>query len=489
MKTTNMRKVPVSKLALSPLNARRAAPTSAETNELKASILACGVLQNLVVHAKRSGGAETFLVACGGRRLAALQALLAEGHIAESFEAPVRVVSAGEAAELSLAENVQRVAMHPADAFEAFATIVEAGSTIEEVATRFGVSPRQVEQRLKLGRLAPSLLAGLRDGTITLETCMALTLSDDHDRQIAVYERAMKDNPYGSASLKHVIRHALAEDRISTTSKLGRAITVEDYEAAGGAMVRDLFSDEEGGEAWFCDPALVRKLVQAKLDAKSEELRSEWKWVEAAIDAEHYRQGWARLHPVPTEPPAELTDEAERLDARAEELEAVEEEDWTDEIGKELDRVFERRDELRHEILSYTAFTPEQRAASGCIVSLGYHGITVAEGILRPEDVAAIQATNEAAQAAAEEAASTCATDPSDEEVTAAAASIPPTVPGQPHGIATTATANAQRNASDDLEDGASSDRPVHSQALAHDLDAPRHQILTAPIAGDYEAA
>ena len=489
MKSSTVRKVSVSQLAISPHNVRRAPPTAAERNELKASILVSGLLQNLVVHSKGQKGAETFFVACGGRRLDALQALVAEDRIKDTFEVPVRVVTEKEAAELSLAENVQRVAMHPADEFEAFAAIIEAGSTIEQVATRFGVSPRHVEKRLKLGRLAPALLDELRAGKLNLESCYALTLSDDHDRQLAAWEAAKKEGAHLYRGAEHAIRRVLTEDRISSDSQLGRAIAIEDYEAAGGAIVRDLFSESEDGETWFADPELVRSLVQAKLDAKAEALRTEWKWVEAAIDVEVHRAGWSRLHPVPIDPPVELVEELDRLMLHEQEIEACEEDDWTDEIGAELDALYERRDELRRAIDRFVAFTPEQMQASGCIVSIGHDGIRVAEGILSPDDIAAIQAANversEGLKRRAVEAYANAGAEPDAAEIEATStAELPVAIPGQPLGLDRTAEANANC-ANEDEED----DRPAHSQNLTHYLDAHRHQILTAHIAGDFGSA
>jgi ParB family transcriptional regulator, chromosome partitioning protein len=59
--------------------------------------------------------------------------------------------------ETSLAENVIRTNMHPADQFDAFRSLVDKGIGVEEVAARFGVTPTTVRQRLKLAHVAPRL--------------------------------------------------------------------------------------------------------------------------------------------------------------------------------------------------------------------------------------------------------------------------------------------------------------------------------------------
>src|SRR3546814_14416761 len=79
--------------------------------------------------------------------------------------------------------------MHPADQFEAFAALIDAGEMVPAIATRFGVSDKLVRQRLKLGKVAPRLLAAYRAEEMDLETLTAFTLSDSHKRQLAVWKR------------------------------------------------------------------------------------------------------------------------------------------------------------------------------------------------------------------------------------------------------------------------------------------------------------
>lgn len=55
-----------------------------------------------------------------------------------------------DGAEASLAENVVRQDMHPADQFEAFHALHQGGTGIEDIAARFGVSAHTVRQRLRL---------------------------------------------------------------------------------------------------------------------------------------------------------------------------------------------------------------------------------------------------------------------------------------------------------------------------------------------------
>ena len=71
---------------------------------------------------------------------------------------PCLVKGEVEPAQLSLAENVIRVPMHPADQVVAFTKLADAGQSVSAIAVRFGASERIVEQRLRLGNATPELL-------------------------------------------------------------------------------------------------------------------------------------------------------------------------------------------------------------------------------------------------------------------------------------------------------------------------------------------
>jgi len=103
-------------------------------DELSASIAAHGLLQAPIVR-KIKGG--KYAVVAGQRRLLALKLLVEKGTIAANTDVPCQLVAAeADAGEISLAENVVRVAMHPADQFEAFRDLVDRGVDVASVATR-----------------------------------------------------------------------------------------------------------------------------------------------------------------------------------------------------------------------------------------------------------------------------------------------------------------------------------------------------------------
>ena len=139
----DIRDIPLSQLELSPDNVRKTPADASAFTELKASIAAHGLLENLIARAMEPGadGPGRYAVIAGGRRLAAMQALAAEGALDEDHPVPCRMIGDIVAAEeVSLAENSVRAAMHPADQVEAFRRLADAGSTAAAIAARFGVS-------------------------------------------------------------------------------------------------------------------------------------------------------------------------------------------------------------------------------------------------------------------------------------------------------------------------------------------------------------
>ncbi|PZQ77711.1 MAG: hypothetical protein DI563_02920 [Variovorax paradoxus] len=193
----------------------------------------------VVAHAENS-----YAVVAGGRRLRAMQRLVAQGKWAADHPVECKLYESERAAEVSLAENSGREAMHPADEMEAFRGLVEQGFTVAQVAGRFGVTVLTVEKRLKLSRLAPRFLAMYRADEIDPDQMQALALTEDPTVQEAVWDGLPTyDRDAWS------IRRALTEEACRGDSRLARFVGIDAYEARGGAVRRDLFAEDRHGEA------------------------------------------------------------------------------------------------------------------------------------------------------------------------------------------------------------------------------------------------
>ena len=370
--------IPLARLVKSAENARKTPPTARQQAELKADIAARGLLQNLVVH---KGSRGRFEVSGGGRRLDALQELQKDGKLPKAHKVPC-FVRGDDAREVSVAENLQRVAMHPCDEFEAFAELVDAGQAAGDVARRFGFTETHVRQRLKLGRVALELRQAYRDEEMSLEVLQAFTVSGDMDRQRAVWEQVKghyQVSPYS-------VRRLLTENTVSMSSPLGRFVGLEAYEQAGGTVSRDLFSDRDDG--YMDDPKLVRELAHGKLAEEAVRLeQSGWKWARPMLEPGYgFATEFDRIYPAPVDAPAELVEELARVEARFDEIEATADEDWTDALADESEDLDLRRERLKAGIEEYAAFSDEDRARAGCIVTVGPDGTVEVHAGLIPRD-------------------------------------------------------------------------------------------------------
>ncbi len=378
--------IPFNKLVLSQANVRRI-KTGLSIEELAEDIARRGLLQSLSVRPVRdAGGADTgvYEVPAGGRRFRALELLVKQKRMAKTQPVPCVVREDGIAEEDSLAENVQRVALHPLDQFRAFQTLRDAGLSEEDIAARFFIGVNVVRQRLKLVAVSPKLLDLYAADEMKLEQLMAFTVTDDQARQEQVWEglaRSYNKEPY-------YIRRQLTETAIRASDKRARFIGVAAYEAAGGIVMRDLFEQDNGG--WLQDSALLDRLAIAKLTSEAEALRAEgWKWIEVAIEfAYGHAAGLRRLTGTAAEISAE---EHPRHEALCEEFDRLNEE-YADADTDDLpEEVAQRLDELEAELQAFAErpdiYDPADIARAGAFVSISNEGgLRIDRGYVRRED-------------------------------------------------------------------------------------------------------
>ena len=384
-----IREIPLSSLALAPENVRKTPPDPRADAELKASIAALGLLENLVVRADEpvEGETDRYVVVAGGRRLQAMQTLVEENAIDADHPVPC-LVRAGDddASEVSLAENVMRIAMHPADQVVAFTKLVQAGQSVSSVAARFGLSERLVEQRLRLGNAAPELLDAYRADEIDLEVLKAFAVTTDRERQMAVWEQVSAQGYRPSA---WQVKRLLTEERVPGATAVARFVGVEAYEAAGGAVLRDLFARDDETGVWFEDPALLEKLATNKLQAAADELATRWKWAVAMVEVEWGDTArYGRIEPQPGTPTDEEQAEVAKLEARQSELAELDDDEWTQETVAEAESIETRLDEIEGAVEARAVFRREDLSMAGCIVTIGQDGaMQLIQGLVKPEDM------------------------------------------------------------------------------------------------------
>ena len=388
--TKNLILVPLSQLL--PRRSKRNVRTTPRQSipELAASIARIGLLQNLIAILSADG--EAYEVVAGDRRLTALKLLAKKKRIPTDYEVPCLLVADASARTVSLAENVQRENMHPADQFAAFAALVKEGRPIEDIAADFGVSPLVVQRRLKLANVSPRLMADYRASGVTLEQLMALTITDDHAAQVAAFYAAPEWQRSPSK-----LRERLTEREIDATHALVRFVGLDAYTAAGGGIRRDLFAEGDAG-TYLTDAALLETLVRGKLDALAGNVRAEgWAWVEAVPHMSYAeRQAFQNAPRQRREPTARESRRIASLQSRLDKIDAELEEAYDAEDEDKTEALEPRREQVAGELQAVEealqGYAPDVRAVAGAIVTLDREGEAVIHrGLLREAEAKALR--------------------------------------------------------------------------------------------------
>lgn len=338
------------KLRLSENNVRKA-NGDAGLEALAASIAEHGLLQPLIV--SPSAGKKTLYdVHAGGRRWRAIGLLIERGVLPKDYAIDVRLCENEDAAarEISLAENLIREAMTPADEARAYRDIVAGGADAEAVARRFGVTVRHVQGRLRLADLAEPIFAALAAGEITLDVAMAYGSTGDRERQAAAWQRLstswQADNP-------QAIRRAIAEESLATDHPIARFLGETEYVACGGRIERDLFAAE--GEGRWLDGDLAMDLAAKKLahEAEVAELGSKLAWVKPTLathvtydETKYLHAYWPRRAEPSAEAQARMDEISDRMTEIAEILDAPDEGDDVEALEAEYNSLDTEHDRL-----------------------------------------------------------------------------------------------------------------------------------------------
>jgi ParB family transcriptional regulator, chromosome partitioning protein len=179
-------------------------------------------------------------------------------------------------------------------------------------------------------------------------------------------------------------------------------IGADAYTEAGGHIIRDLFTEDDGG--YFEDAALLNLLVTEKLrEIAADVLTEGWKWAEVSTDFPH-DHGMRRTYPqsiaLTGADEARLQEASEHYDALIEGFSSFDE--MTDEqranveaLDTEIDRISAKR----------SAYDTDVMARGGAFICLGSNGtVRIERGFVKPEDEAQPEgAIGELEQVASEE--------------------------------------------------------------------------------------
>ncbi|RXH42713.1 ParB/RepB/Spo0J family partition protein [Bradyrhizobium zhanjiangense] len=378
------RDIPFNKLVLSQSNVRRV-KAGVSIEQLAESIAQRTLLQSLSVRAVvDADGNETgmFEVPAGGRRYRALELLVKQKRMSKTQAVPCVVREGGIAEDDSVAENDERVGLHPLDQFRAFQTLRDLGMSEEDIAARHFVNPAIVKQRLRLASVSPKLHEVYAEDGMTLEQLMAFSVTADHAHQEQVWQNVSRsgyDEPYQ-------IRRLLTEKTVRGSDRRAQFVGLDTYQHAGGGVLRDLFEHDDGG--WLQDVVLLGRLVTEKLKAEAETIAAEgWKWISVAVEFSYgHTQGLREIEgkPVDLSPEEQATIDA--LNAEQAKLETDYQD--ADELPEEVDQ---RLGEIESALAAFEdrpmLYEPIEIARAGVFISIDSEGrLAVDRGYVRPED-------------------------------------------------------------------------------------------------------
>ena len=371
-------------LVRSSLNVRK---RGTDVGELVALIQHHGLLQNLVGYPQVVDETETGLVeiVAGGRRLQSLAILIENGNLHEDYGIAVLLVTKAEAIGISMAENRGRTDMHPADVYTAMQALTTQGRSMEDIALGFNLDVLTVKRCLKLANISPRLLELYRNDEASFDQMMALAITDDH----AAQEQAW-DGLGAHRRSAYELRRLLMDQQIDVKrDRLVRFVGVDAFEAAGGAVTRDLFSDT--GAGFIADAGLLERLANTKLEEQRRKLMEEgYLWVDLLPRANYATLAeYANVRMVPGELCEAQQKKAAKLRLEADQLltrDAAGEDDW-DQIaaGNQIEQLETER--LAIERSREQVPMPEDLALAGAYITLDDVGnMVVKRNVIRPSD-------------------------------------------------------------------------------------------------------
>jgi len=187
--------IDMDKLSISTANMRHA-KRAPDISDILPSARKRGILVPLLV--RPNGSPTSFEIVAGRRRFFAAKAVREEGGSIGPL--PCAILQEGDdadALEASLIENLHRLDPDEMSQYETFAKLIRDGKTPEGIAATFGLSERQVNQRMALGNLLPKIRDIYRRKKSTAILCAIWTMATKSQQKdwVALYESETESVP------------------------------------------------------------------------------------------------------------------------------------------------------------------------------------------------------------------------------------------------------------------------------------------------------
>lgn len=222
-------------------------------DELASSIKELGVIQPITV---RKLDANKFQLVSGERRFRA-------SKIAglKTIPAFVRIANDQETLEMALVENIQRQDLDPIEIALSYQRLIdEVQLTQESLSDRVGKKRSTIANYLRLLKLDPIIQTGMRDGLLSMGHGRALVNIEDHEDQLEIYQRIIKNKlsvratekliqEYKNPPSQNKEKNQLTNDQKRALNEmkdsLGAKISIQATKKGNGKIIIPFSSEED----------------------------------------------------------------------------------------------------------------------------------------------------------------------------------------------------------------------------------------------------
>jgi len=191
-KTTSVSRIPIDDIIPNPQQPRQDFDQQA-INDLSESLKQHDIIQPLTVKQLPSG---KFKLIAGERRWRAAK-------LAGIKDVPVYIREADDkqVLELALLENLQRENLNAIEIGLSYQRLMdECSMTQEEVAVRMGMDRSTVSNYIRMLKLPPDIVVGVRNGSLSMGHARALINAGDVDKQLYVYNAILSKKTFSKAN-------------------------------------------------------------------------------------------------------------------------------------------------------------------------------------------------------------------------------------------------------------------------------------------------
>ncbi len=358
--------------------------------ELKASIYAKGIIQPLIWKTYKG---KDYVVA-GNRRLRFLREIFADAPSSTVQTQNVELFG-GDWREVAIDTNLSL----PPHLVERFELIVKLATDLklspEDTRARFGMSTRQYNQVMALGKMSPTIRQAWKDAAIDAKTAQAFTLEPDPKEQDKIYATLTKSAWKGQIA-EHQVRSKIVPSTQRETGKLVAFVGLDAVRAAKLLKQEDMFGDTHV----VTDVKELNKLAGDKMAVECKRLTDAgWSWALPDYKLPDNKWHYGSIDPAKKEQPT--SEEKLRLKQLLDLIDSdpPDNEDYDDEpYIAEKSRI--------EEAIKERGYTEAQRGKSGCIIEIGRDGkLSIEYGRVKPSEKKSVAASERAVTTSAKKKA------------------------------------------------------------------------------------